>query len=381
MSSDTHKIESAHTWVEVDGDAIRHNVSLLKGLVGDRLLMAVVKANAYGHGMVEVARLAIEAGAEWVGVFSVDEGLALRSAGIDAPVLVFGPTPAERLTEAWDADLSLTVPSLELARELGAAGFAGVGVHLKVETGTNRQGIDSGELYEALDILGRGGARVEGIYTHFADIEDTTDHSFAESQLARFRQVLDGLPEGMEIPLSHAACSAATILFPSTYFDMVRTGIALYGLWPSKETRVSAGALGRNALELRPAMTWKTRISQLKSVPSGEFVGYGRTFRTTRETRIAVLPVGYADGYDRGLSNVAHVLVRGVRAPVRGRVCMNVTMIDVTDVPDARPGDEVVLLGSQGDESVSAEDLARHAATINYEIVTRVAPGAPRIVV
>ena len=172
-----------------------------------------------------------------------------------------------------------------------------------------------------------------------------------------------------------------TILFESTYYDMVRAGIAAYGLWPSRETLVSAKSLGRNALDLSPVLTWKTRIADIKTVEAGEFVGYGRTFRTTRPSRIALLPVGYADGYDRRLSNASHVLVGGTRAPVRGRVCMNLVMVDVTDIENAAPGDEVVLLGSQGEETVSAEDLARQVGTINYEIVTRIAPGAPRIVV
>jgi len=187
--------------------------------------------------------------------------------------------------------------------------------------------------------------------------------------------------QGVEIELPHAACSAATILFPSTYFRLVRVGIALFGLWPSRETLVSAQSLGRNALTLRPVMTLKTRIAQVKTLAPGEYVGYGRTFKTTRQTRIAVLPVGYADGYDRKLSNAANVIVHGIRAPVRGRVCMNLTMVDVTDVPAAAAGDEVVLLGTGGDETVSADDLARLAGTINYEIVTRLAPNAPRIVV
>ncbi|MCP4600533.1 MAG: alanine racemase [Proteobacteria bacterium] len=383
MENERARIEAANCWVEIDQKALIWNVGQVRDLVGaNRLLMAVVKANAYGHGMEEVATLALEAGADWLGVFSVDEGLALRKVGIEAPVLVFGPPAVLQIEGALNAGLRLTVSSVQMAQKVADLAPRGAVVHLKAETGTNRQGLTEDEIVDTIGVLTSRGVVVEGIYTHFADIEDTTDHCFAESQLARFEKVLERLKGGKtDIPIAHTACSAATILFPSTYFKMVRAGIVLYGLWPSKETHVSAKSLGRNALDLKPVMTWKSRIAQIKPIESGEFVGYGRTFRTTRPSRIAVLPVGYADGYDRHLSNSSHVLVRGLRAPVRGRVCMNVTMVDVTDIPAARPGDEVVLLGRQGDESISAEDLARHVGTINYEIVTRIAPNAPRVVI
>jgi alanine racemase len=374
----------SNCWIEIDSRAFQWNLTSFRTLAGpDRLLMAVVKANAYGHGMLEIARLAIGAGAEWLGVFSVEEGLDLRTAGIDAPVLVLGPPGGQgRIADALDASLRLSVPSLHAAEEIARLKRSGAIVHLELETGTNRQGLDETEIKDALKVLLDSKAVIEGAYTHFADIEDTTDHAFAEFQLGRFMEQIERLSaSGTKIALPHAACSAATILFPSTYFQMVRVGIALYGLWPSRETLVSAKSLGRNALELRPVMAMKTRIAQIKCLGSGEFVSYGRTFRTTRPTKIAVLPVGYADGYDRRLSNTANAIVRGVRAPVRGRICMNMTMVDVTDIPAAAPGDEVVLLGRQEEETVSAEDLARLAGTINYEIVTRLAPNAPRIVI
>jgi alanine racemase len=375
---------AANTWIELSAGALASNVAAFRALAGpQRRLLAVVKSNAYGHGMLEVARIALGAGADWLGVFSADEGLCLRGAGIDAPVLVFGPVPEAALDRALAAGLRLTAASPGAAARIAARpGARGARVHLKIETGTHRQGMLAGELLGAVRALAAAGAIVEGAYTHFADIEDTTEHAFAASQKARFEEVLAGLrAAGVEVPMPHAACTAATILFPETHHALVRAGIGVYGLWPSKETHVSASALGRNRIGLRPAMTWKTRIAQVKCVVAGDYVGYGRTFRATRSTLLAVLPVGYADGYDRALSNGARTIVRGVRAPVVGRVCMNMTMIDVTDVPGASDGDEVVLLGAQGDEAVTAEDLARIAGTINYEIVTRAAPGAPRIVV
>jgi alanine racemase len=375
---------TANTWIEVSAGAVANNVAAFRGIAGpDRRLMAVVKSNAYGHGMLEVAEIALGAGADWLGVFSADEGLALRDHGVTAPILVFGPLPEAALDRAIAARLALTAASPKAAAAIAARPAAREArVHVKVETGTNRQGMLAGELPAAIRTLAGSGALIEGAYTHFADIEDTTEHAFAEKQKARFQEVLDDLrASGVEIPMPHTACTAAAILFPETHYSLVRAGIGVYGLWPSKETNVSANALGRNRIGLRPAMTWKTRIAQIKCVVAGDYVGYGRTFRSTRSTLLAVLPVGYADGYDRSLSNAARTIVRGVRAPVVGRVCMNMTMIDVSDVPGAAEGDEVVLLGSQGDESVTAEDLARLAGTINYEIVTRAAPGAPRIVV
>jgi alanine racemase len=384
MTGDADHRTTANSWIEISSGALARNVAVFRELVGaERRLVAVVKADAYGHGMVEVAREALAAGADWLGVFRADEGLALRTANIVAPVLVLGPTPLALIPRAVQAGLRLTVASLEGLGEIAGVGTARrARLHLKLETGTNRQGLLAAELPAVARLLAESGLAVEGAYTHYADIEDTTDHDFAERQLRRFNDLLARLAElGVEVELPHTACTAAAILFPDTHFELVRVGIGLYGLWPSKETQVSAQALGRNQLGLEPVMTWKTRVAQIKEVPPGGFVGYGRTFRATRETRLAVLPVGYADGYDRGLSNVAHVLVRGVRAPLLGRVCMNLSMVDVTDVADVAAGDEVVLLGRQGDERISAEDLARLAGTINYEVVTRAAPGAPRVLV
>jgi alanine racemase len=377
-------LTAANTWVELSESALRNNVGVFRSLAGEsRRLMAVVKSDAYGHGMIAVAEIALDAGADWLGVFGAHEGLALRERGVTAPILVLGPTPEAAMDEALRAGLRLTIASPPAAAAIaGRPAARGAKVHLKIETGTNRQGMLAGELGDAVRALSRAGVIVEGAYTHFADIEDTTEHAFAQKQKARFTEALRQLEaDSVPVELPHAACTAAAILFPETHHGLVRMGIGLYGLWPSKETRVSANALGRNKIGLAPVMTWKTRIAQIKAVTAGDYIGYGRTFRATRSTLLAVLPIGYADGYDRSLSNAAHVIVRGVRAPVLGRVCMNMAMIDVSDVPGATEGDEVVLLGAQGDESVTAEDLARVAGTINYEIVTRAAPGAPRVVV
>jgi alanine racemase len=379
--TDHRIIEHANNWIELSRSALLHNATTFRRLIGrDIALMAVVKANAYGHGMLPVAKTVVESCVDWLGVFTTVEGIALREAGINVPILVLGATLREQIDGAVEAGLRLSIMSTSGVRDLlDHPSCARVPVHIKLETGTNRQGLLSRELPETIALLRNAGVAIEGAYTHFADIEDTTDHTFAAGQIDRFGALLEQLD--VTIPIPHTACTAATILFPNTHFSMVRVGIGLFGLWPSKETQVSATSLKRNGLDLTPVMTWKTRIAQIKDVPAGDYVGYGRTFRATRHSRIAVLPVGYADGYDRNLSSGAHTLLRGTRAPVVGRICMNLTMVDVTDVAQARAGDEVILLGAQGDESVSAEDLARLADTINYEIVTRAAPGSPRILV
>lgn len=375
------------TWVEVDAGALAHNVGEFRRLVGPaRKLLAVVKADAYGHGLAIAARTAVAAGADWLGVFNLDEAIRVREAGVDAPVLILGDVVDDGLGEAIARGFRLTVPSREMAARVTAtAGAAGkrAEVHLKLETGTNRQGIPGPVAAEvAARLVAADAAIIEGAYTHFANIEDTTDHAYAYSQLAHFKAALADLEAaGVRPPIRHTSCTAATILFPETYFEMVRMGIGMYGLWPSRETRVSAAQRPESAVDLRPALTWKTRVIQVKDVAEGAFVGYGCTFRATRKMRIAILPVGYWNGYDRGLSNGAYVLVRGRRAAVTGRVCMNLMMVDVTDVPDAAAGDEVVLLGRQGTETITADQLAALVGTINYEIVARLDPRAPRAVV
>lgn len=372
----------AHSWIEVSRGALAHNVGVFRELAGQRKLMVVVKANGYGHGMLEVARLALDGGSDWLAVFDVREAFALRDAGIEAPLLVLGPTPAQALARAAEQGIRVTVASPAAVERILQTGPAGLRVHVKLETGTNRQGFDTDELEHVARLLSARRVAVEGAYTHFADIEDTTDHTYAMAQLARFEERVGRLRAlGVSPELLHTSCSAATLLFPQTLFDLVRVGVSAYGLWPSKETLVSVRQSGREPVALRPVMTWKTRIAQIKTLETGQTVGYGRTHKTTRPTRLAILPVGYANGYDRGLSDSASVLVRGRRARVCGRVMMNMTAVDVTDVEAATTDDEVVLLGAQGDERISAEELAGLLGTINYEVVTRAEPRGPRRVV
>ena len=373
--------------VEISRSALVHNIREFRRRIGPRKkFLAVVKANAYGHGLLEVAGLAVGAGVDWFGVNSVDEGVALRRAGIGVPVLVLGYAPLGALEEAVDADLRLTVYNREtVGRLAGLAGRTGqtVRVHVKLETGTWRQGVAPRDLAVFVrDIRRRPGLVVEGLSSHFANIEDTTKHDYPRRQLETYRAACRALEAGgPRVPLKHMSCTASTILFPEPGFNLARVGIGLYGLWPSKETYLSCLLDRKDPLSLKPVLAWKARIAQIKKVPAGADIGYGGTYRTTRPTVLAVVPVGYFDGYDRGLSNAAHVLVKGRRAPVRGRVAMDFFMADVTDVPGVKLEDEVTLLGADGRERITAEDLASLAGTIGYEILARINPLVPRVVV
>ncbi len=367
------------TWIEIDLSAIADNTRHVAGLVGpDVRVLVSLKADAYGHGALRVARTALRNGASWLGVATVSEAEPLRDGGIEAPILVFGYTAPWQAREAVRLDLRATVYSLETARALSrAAGDLGrvMRVHVKVDTGMARLGLRAEEVANVVrfvEELGRlPGIVVEGIFTHFATA-DSADRSYAEKQLARFHDVVSALTErGLRPPIIHAANSAAMLAFPEARFDMVRPGVAIYGIHPSEEVRLPDG--------FRPALAFKTQVAQVKEVPAGEGVSYGATYVTERPTRVAVLPVGYADGFRRAPANWGEVLVRGRRAPLIGRVCMDQCMIDVTDIPEVRAGDEAVLIGRQGDDALTAEEVAARLGTIAYEVVAELLARVPRL--
>ncbi len=377
------------TWIELSEESYRKNLSFFKRILSPGSeLCAVVKSNAYGHGMLPIAQLARKYGASSFCVHALDEALALRRAGFREDVLIMGPVLRIRLPEVLKHDFRLAVFHQETLRELDRLTRTlrkPVRIHLKLETGTYRQGIEPDELPAFLEIIRDNPLlQLEAAYTHFANIEDTTTHEYAYHQLKLFQQTTEQIQTGGFPRLKrHTACSAAILLFPETHFDMVRLGISQYGLWPSRETFVSYKTIHHTGDEkmLAPVLSWKTRVTQIKTVPRGRCIGYGCTYQTTRNSRIAVLPVGYADGYDRRLSNQSYVLIRGTRAPVRGRICMNLMMVDITDIPGVQLEEEVVLIGRQGNEQITVEHLASLVGTINYEFVTRINWGIPRIVV
>lgn len=336
--------------------------------------MAVVKANAYGHGALEVATTALASGASHLGVALVEEGMELRAQGVKAPILVFGGMVPEQAALFVENDLTATVYTPQAAEALaGAAQRLGKAatVHVKIDTGMGRVGITWSEALPFLRWLAaQEGLRVEGMYTHFAT-SDEKDKAFAELQLARFRQVVEGV-EAMGLRLiKHAANSGAILDMPESYFDLVRPGVMMYGYYPSPHTSRS--------LPLRPAMTFKTRVLFVKKIARGTSISYGRQFIAARPTTIATLPVGYADGYNRLLSNQGEVLIRGKRYPVVGRVCMDQIMVDLGPESDVLPGEEVVLFGRQGDEEVSVYSICEKLGTIPYEVTCWVSARVPRV--
>ncbi|MBM4386659.1 MAG: alanine racemase [Deltaproteobacteria bacterium] len=374
-------------WCEVSRTALIGNINEFKKIAGRSVrLAAVVKANAYGHGLIQASRCFVEAGVDGLCVNDVLEGEALRADGVEIPIYVLGYVSEGLAERAVKGDLIPVVYGRKTVDALDRAGRAAGKIakaHLKVDTGTNRQGLRLEDLLElAKYAASRKNIVIDGLSTHFADIEDTTDHSYAKVQIEAYIEAVSRLKEmGIDPPVKNIANSAATILWPEAHFNMVRLGISAYGLWPSKETLISARMLHRENINLTPALTWKTRIAQVRRLSKGEYIGYGRTFRTAHETLLAVCPVGYYDGYDRNLSNTGYVLINGARAQVRGRVCMNMIMADVTDAPDAKEGDEVILMGRADGDSITPEQFASWAGTINYEAVARINDRIPRIIV
>jgi alanine racemase len=353
-------------WVEIDLTAIRGNLKRLTELAGGTGVMAVVKANAYGHGAAAVAQAAVEAGAAWLGVARPDEALALRAAGIGAPVLVLGYTPPETAAEAIGKDVTLAVFEAETASAYAATARAmglRARVHVKLDTGMGRLGVAAAEgpaLVRHLNAL--PGLAVEGLFTHFA-ASDTADLASAQAQAVSFEAALRALSAaGLRPRWVHAANSAAIWRLPAAAGNLVRSGIALYGLDPSAEALCPPG--------FRPALAWKARVMQVKTLPAGHGVSYGAEYVTTTEETLAVVAAGYADGFRRVPKDVNEVLLGGRRAPVRGRVCMDQVIVGVSHIPGVRAGDEVVLLGQQGAEAISANDLARRWGTINYDVTS-----------
>lgn len=370
------------SWLEVSRGALQHNVATIrKRLKPETSLLAVVKANAYGHGMHVVAQC-IADHVDWLGVDSLDEALALHNAGTTLPILIMGFTPHSRADEVVRHGFRQVIFDEESAARLSeraAAQDTTAAVHVKIETGTYRLGVAYQKAVAFLrELHALPNLKVDGIYTHFATAEDTADDSYFRLQRSRFAKVQGALErEGLDVPYQHMAASAAAMVSHAAQGSLVRFGIGLYGLWPSLDTQIAMTERAVRPLALQPVMRWKTRIVHMQDVARGETVGYGRTHRTRRDSVIAVIPIGYSDGYDRKLSNVGEVGIRGRLAAVVGRVMMNMTLIDVTGIPGVRVGDEVTLLGPE----IPAENIATHVGTINYEIVSRINPALPRIAV
>jgi alanine racemase len=370
------------SWIEIDAAAIRGNLEAFRSIVNPgAAVMAVVKANAYGHGIETVAPLAARS-ADWLGVNNLEEALTLRELAIEKPVAILGHTEIERIDHVITGEFRQVIYREDVAEALSrcaAERDTTARVHLKIETGTHRQGIPLDNLASFVrKLLELPNLDIEGIYTHFANIEDTLDPAFAQFQIAEFGRALAIVKEaGANPSWIHASATSGALLYPETGFNMIRVGIGTYGLWPSRETQLAARERGRK-ITLTPALTWKTRIAQIQTIRPGAFVGYGLTFQASHEMKVAILPIGYYDGYDRKLSNCGRVLAGGQAVPVVGRVMMNMIAIDVTDV-DVKLDDEVVLIGRQGKAEIRVEELADKIGTIAYEVVSRINPAIPRL--
>jgi alanine racemase len=358
-----------HSWIEIDGERLLQNVRLFRRiLASETKLMAVVKANAYGHGARLVAPL-LRGRVEWFGVDSLEEAEEIASAGVSEPVLIMGhtePAEAERIVSGGFRQVLFRRDVAEAISRSATEQKTIARVHVKVETGLNRLGVDPGAIASLVE--GLEGLSVEGLYTHFADVEDPVS--------TLYQRQVDALREAaatFDPSFLHAFPTAGALLHPAESLGIARVGIGLYGIWPSPAIRRGAAGIGT----LAPVLAWKSRVAHVKTVPAGGTVGYDVTYRASTSRRIAVVPVGYADGFDRGLSNRGAVLVRGRRAPVVGRVAMNMFMIDVTD-SGALEGDEVVLLGEQLGASITADEIAESIGTIAYEVLARLSPRLPR---
>jgi alanine racemase len=373
-------LDSPLVWAEVDLKAIAHNIRELRSITNPKArFMAIVKANAYGHDIIEVARRSLENGAEALGVANIEEGIQLRKAGIDAPVLIFGYTSPIHVKKLIELDLTQTVYSYETSEKLSQAATAygkKIKVHIKVDTGMGRLGllraIKDNSLSEVESISRLPMLELEGIYTHFATA-DKSDRSYAGKQFEIFMDFLNQLRiAGLEIAVTHAANSAAIINMPETHLDMVRAGISIYGLYTSEE-------VDRSIINLKPAMALKTKIIHLKKVPAGFKVSYGTTYETEKPTTIATVSIGYADGLNRLLSSKGRMLVCGQSAPIVGRICMDMTMLDVGEIPEIVMEQEVVVFGKQGNSSITVDEIASTINTINYEVVSTIMERVPRI--
>jgi alanine racemase len=359
-------------WAVIDLDALRHNVRLLDRMSGAAEVMGVVKGYAYGHGNPACAAAMLEAGATRIGVARVAEALHLRDAGIEAPIHVFTEPPEDAVGAIVDARLTATVYTLPFARALSeASGSKSVPVHVKFDTGMHRVGLSPEEVIDTLtEIRGLPGLEVEGVWSHLA-VADIPDHPFTRKQLDLFGELVERAERaGIELRYRHIANSAATMSLPESHLDLVRCGVASYGLAPGPQIP--------GVDDLRPVLSLKARVNMVKQVAAGESVSYGLTYELPRAGRVVTVPAGYADGYDRRLSGRADVLIRGERYRVSGTVCMDQFMVDVGDA-DIEPGETVTLIGRDGSDAVSAEELADHIGTINYEVTARIPSRVPRI--
>lgn len=359
-----------YTWLEINKKNILHNLRKFRKIIGnDKLLMPVIKSNAYGHGIIEIAKLIDKSNlADKICVVNSEEAILLKKNNIHSPILILSYWKQKNI----DKNFEYVVYDLQQALFLNNL-KKDIKIHLKVDTGTSRLGIldkDFISFFHQINKLKY--LKIIGIFTHYANSEE--NNAFTREQTAKLKKIKDKISKINPKIIYHAACSAAVMSNRDSIFDGIRLGISLYGYWPSLHSKLSA-LKSYSKLVLKPALTWKTKIIQIKELPKNSFIGYGCSYLTKRKTKLAILPVGYNEGYDRGLSNCGEVFIKNKKCPVAGRVCMNLTMIDVSKLQNVKPGDEVELLGKH----ITAEEIAKKLHTINYELITRINPLLPRL--
>lgn len=375
------KLEKLKTWVEIDSKAVKHNCDLFRKLIGKNVkLWAVVKSNAYGHGILAFSKLADKFGIDGFCVDSIVEGLRLRKEGIKKHILVLGPTLPSRFADASKNDIALTISTPEFLKTLLSAKKPPK-FHLKIDTGMHRQGFYLEDLPKAIKLLttknSKLKAKIEGVYTHFASAKDVNYPTYTDFQFQKFQKACRLLKEaGFNNLIRHCAATGGTLIDKKYHQDAVRVGIGLYGLWPSKELEIQLA----DKIDLRPILSWKTVISEIKKLKPGDFIGYDLVERVNRPTQMAVLPIGYWHGFSRSLSGIGEVLIKGKFARVLGRVSMDLVCVDATGIK-CRPGDLAVLIGKSGKSVIEAAAVAQKSGTTHYEFLTRINPLTERVIV
>lgn len=373
-------------WIELSRQNLQYNLQHFRKLVNQQTkFCAVIKAQAYGHGAQQVVQALLDnQQVDWWAVNSIDEALEIRTLDQQRPILILCDVPRNRYSELIENNLSLVVSHEDTINELAKLNQP-IHIHIKVDTGVGRLGVPLHNLESLIGLIQQfPQIHLQGVMSHFANAEDVLEQDYALKQITKFEQARTILKnkvnqQTFQNIIFHMAATAATLLLPQAHYDMVRIGIGLYGLWPSQETKLSRYKIDNKVLELQPVMSWYTKIIHLKEMPKGSYIGYGCTYQLRRDSVIATLPVGYYEGYSRLLSNNADVLICGQRCSVVGRISMHMITVDVTDIAKVSLGDNVVLLGKDGDSEITAEELAQKSQTINYELVTRINRVVPRV--
>lgn len=376
MENIKSETQNLRTWVEIDKSAIKNNYKIFRRIIGEkRLLMSIVKSNAYGHGLIDISQTMQNLGADWLGVDSITEAIALRENKIKIPILVLGYTLPSRYLDAVKNNINITISSFDGLKNLEkfSKKYKTIPrIHLKIDTGMHRQGFLPEEIETLTDFIKEKLSlkNIEGTYTHFAAAKNPSFPTSTEKQLQKFEKAVSQIKSAGVSPITHAAATSGTLLFPQSHLDMVRIGIGMYGLWPSKEAQTAC----QKNINLKPVLSWKTIISEIKILPSKSKIGYDFTETLNKKSTIAICPIGYWHGYPRNLSGIGKVLISGKLAKILGRISMDMIVVDISKIPNAKIGQEVFLIGKDKNGKISAEQLADLSGTMHYEIITRINP-------